>query len=646
MARPSSSKIPYLIWRKEGGGWTYHRNFSGEIVPFLVGEVTLDWSGRAIQIDRIKAFKTALGTKDLEVARDRWANVHTDVQAIFERARQRLADAREAKRRPLVRRTSLAPDERPVIPDQVRHDILAHHDLEMVDPGTLSPLAEILAGIAGVGNRPLDQVVEKAQRFARSIQHEDAMRALKRGGQAIADKEIVLRKVTATDGREGHSEIVQVIRPEIDERLTENGIHLENETERKLAQLALQRARLAGYQDVAEREKGSNVPTPARPDLIVPLLPDNPDEAPVPTVSDMLGIWRRQKNPKDKDWSDRALYVSRFVQHFGDLRVNEIKKKHIREFRDLHMDVPKSVPHSLRGASLNELIAFGKQHPKIAKLAWHTINTKAIGSLQAILRLAVKEGYCEVNVASGMHLDKERDPKKSERLPFSPEQICRLFGAPEFTSGKPLPAGGGGEAGYWLPILSLYTGARVEELAQLDVADIKPSNSGTYFDITILENAPDRDKDPIEYQKSLKNPNARREVPLHPDLITLGFLTYVNEMRRAGHRRLFPKLEPYRGRYAKNIGRWLNRLLDKRVSDRSEYTYHSLRHVFADVLRNKAPIQGVLDKVINGLVGHAGGETSDKYGLPHVLRSRQHAVNIFQIEGLDLFKFKRPGSVV
>lgn len=146
------------------------------------------------------------------------------------------------------------------------------------------------------------------------------------------------------------------------------------------------------------------------------------------------------------------------------------------------------------------------------------------------------------------------------------------------------------------------------------------------------------------YQKSLKNPNARREVPLHPDLITLGFLAYVNEMRQAGHRRLFPKLKPYRERYSKNIGRWLNRLLDKRVSDRSEYAYHSLRHVFADILRNEAPTQGVLDKVINGLLGHASGETSDKYGLPHVLRSRQHAVNCFRIEGLDLSQFKRPGS--
>jgi integrase len=436
-----------------------------------------------------------------------------------------------------------------------------------------------------------------------------------------------------------------VILPDIDRRLMENGVALENDRERRLTQIGLQRARLEAHEAVAERDLGRNIPTPGRPAPLVPPSSDSSDEDPVPTLSEMLAIWRKRTNPKEKEWSDRALYINRFIQTFGNLRVDEVKKKHIREFRDLHMEVPKSVPHQLRGTPLNELIDYGKQHPEVAHLAWHTINTKAIGSLQAVLRLAVKEGYCEFNVASGMHLDRERDPKKSVRLPFSPEQICQLFAAPEFTSGQPLFAGGCGEAGYWLPILSLYTGARVEELAQLDVADIKNHVGIDYFDITILENAPDRDEDPIEYQKSLKNQNARREVPLHPDLITLGFLTYVNEMRRAGHRRLFPMIRSYRGRNSKNIGRWLNRLLDKRVSDRPEYTYHSLRHVFAGVLRNEAPIQGILEKVINGLVGHVGGQTSDKYGLPHVLRSRQHAVNFFQIEGLDLSLFKRPGTI-
>jgi len=378
--------------------------------------------------------------------------------------------------------------------------------------------------------------------------------------------------------------------------------------------------------------------------LIVPVNVPDANEDPVPTLSEMLQIWRNNTNPEDKSWSDRALYVNRFIQAYGDLRVDEVKRKHIREFRDLHKDVPKSLPKPLKGASLAELIEHGRQHPKVSRLAWHTINTKAVGSLRVILGLAVNEGYCETNAASGLDLDSDRDPNKSVRLPFSPEQVCRLFSAPEFTSGRPLSAGGCGEAGYWLPILSAYTGARVEELAQLEVADIKTADGHDYLDITTIDNAPDRNKDPISHAKSLKNTNARREIPLHPDLITLGFLEYVEEMRRAGKRRIFPIVEAYRGRSAKNIGRWLNRLIDKRVTERPEFTFHSFRHVLANELRNRAPQAGVFDKVINGLVGHAGGETSDNHGLPHRLSTRQYAVNLFGIEGLDLSKFKRPGS--
>jgi hypothetical protein len=295
MARPSSSGLPYLVRRRESDAWTYHRTFPAEVVSFIDGEVGLGWSGKVVPVRRIKAFKTTLGTTDPATARDRWAQVHGDAQRIVEVATRHLAESREAQRLPLTRRTALTHEERKVIADQARHDILAQHDLEMVDSSTLNPIAEILAGIAGADNRPPDQILERAQCLARSIQQEDAKHALKRGGQVIADREIVLRKVNTKDGLEDHSEIVQTIRPEIDERLTENGVYLENETEWKLAQLGLQRARLAAYQDVAEREKGGNVPTPARPDLIVPPIPDNPDEEPVPTISEMLGIWRKQK---------------------------------------------------------------------------------------------------------------------------------------------------------------------------------------------------------------------------------------------------------------------------------------------------------------------------------------------------------------
>ena len=40
------------------------------------------------------------------------------------------------------------------------------------------------------------------------------------------------------------------------------------------------------------------------------------------------------------------------------------------------------------------------------------------------------------------------------------------------------------EAAYWLPLLALYTGARLEELGQLRKKDIKESNGIWYINIT------------------------------------------------------------------------------------------------------------------------------------------------------------------
>ncbi|BDO04984.1 hypothetical protein KAM622c_45710 [Klebsiella quasipneumoniae subsp. quasipneumoniae] len=45
-----------------------------------------------------------------------------------------------------------------------------------------------------------------------------------------------------------------------------------------------------------------------------------------------------------------------------------------------------------------------------------------------------------------------------------------------------------------------------------------------------------------ESGKKLKNANARRKIPLHSKLISLGFIDYVNALKDAGYARLFPAL--------------------------------------------------------------------------------------------------------
>ena len=46
--------------------------------------------------------------------------------------------------------------------------------------------------------------------------------------------------------------------------------------------------------------------------------------------------------------------------------------------------------------------------------------------------------------------------------------------------------------------------------------------------------------------RRVKNRGSERLIPLHPELIRLGFMTYVAQQRGAGETRLFPELKPDR----------------------------------------------------------------------------------------------------
>jgi integrase len=85
---------------------------------------------------------------------------------------------------------------------------------------------------------------------------------------------------------------------------------------------------------------------------------------------------------------------------------------------------------------------------------------------------------------------------------------------------------------YWLPLLAAFTGARLEELGQLHVSDIRESEGGRYFSIN--EDEP---------TKHVKNADSIRDIPIHPELVRLGFLHYVDAIRTNSGKRVFPNLE-------------------------------------------------------------------------------------------------------
>ncbi|URI09422.1 site-specific integrase [Aquincola tertiaricarbonis] len=121
----------------------------------------------------------------------------------------------------------------------------------------------------------------------------------------------------------------------------------------------------------------------------------------------------------------------------------------------------------------------------------------------------------------------------------------------------------------WLPLLALYTGARIEELASLEVGHVKQAGDVWLLDI-----------------RKGKNSNSIRKVPLHSVVERSGFLAYVEATANAGRKDaegrmlLFPHLKPGKNGYSKNCGRRFAQWLDKVGITDERKVFHSFRATF------------------------------------------------------------------
>ena len=151
-----------------------------------------------------------------------------------------------------------------------------------------------------------------------------------------------------------------------------------------------------------------------------------------------------------------------------------------------------------------------------------------------------------------------------------------------------------GETGWkrWLPWVLCLTGARVGEVVQSDRSDVTEIDG-----IHVLRIHDQGDG------RSLKNTESRREVPLHPALVTEGFLAYVASLKPGSA--LFPDIPPdnvFGTRAAtasKRVSHWMRKTLA--ITDATISPNHSFRHWFVGAAR-RAQIPG---EVLSALTGHS-----------------------------------------
>lgn len=222
----------------------------------------------------------------------------------------------------------------------------------------------------------------------------------------------------------------------------------------------------------------------------------------------------------------------------------------------------------------------------VQKISVVTIN-KHITAYADLFKWAKANGHTVLDLFAGTTIRQHKERSVAERTAFSSEQIGAIRTAladlrPRLAK-KPYR--------YWGTMIGLYTGARLNEVCQLELADIKRDEDIWYFDIN----------DDGE-RKNLKNTASRRRVPIHRTLIGLGLLDYVTDLRQRGEMRLFPELSycPKNG-WGRSLGRWFNEdFLPSLAIKTQELVFHSFRHTMVTRLsQHDIPIS-----LVQAIVGH------------------------------------------
>lgn len=233
------------------------------------------------------------------------------------------------------------------------------------------------------------------------------------------------------------------------------------------------------------------------------------------------------------------------------------------------------------------------QHLRDSGLATPTLQNKQsyIGGEHGFIVWAATSGHYpkfpkKENPAAGHVYYPAREKRLRRKLGFQPfdlEQVRTLYAPDAFAKLSP--------GARWAALLGLYTGARASEVGQLLIADIVDVSGTPALRIS----------DDGEDQK-LKTAASLRTVPLHPDLLSLGFLDYIERLRGEAWR-VFPQADPK----AKNgAGNWISKAFSLHVArtgknwPEAKRGFHSLRKTVVQQMQTA----GVPSEVRAQLVGH------------------------------------------
>lgn len=333
---------------------------------------------------------------------------------------------------------------------------------------------------------------------------------------------------------------------------------------------------LAAQQAILRRNQGEPVPTPS------------PVRGHV--LSEVTDAFRDYKAPSvDAKGLGTVLGMwGDFIAHTGDIALNSVRASHVYDFLHARMNAP------VRSWSEKRARTFGKS------------NFREIFGFARTKGLMTESNPVDALETLPRHSRKEENSRKKPRYPFLDDHLSRIFASAWYD-----PAEGSMVRGklkvdlgarYWIPLFSMAHGNRVREASQLVASDFR--DEGGIFVVSFrveLEDEESASDAEVEGQvrratdiaelRTLKNDATKRTVPVHPLLISLGFIEFVAGRRRegGGQALLFPSSAPKPGGRSPKLGRAYEQAFLRFVRDRLKfgngYGNHSFRHQLEDRMR-------------------------------------------------------------
>ncbi|RWD09711.1 MAG: site-specific integrase [Mesorhizobium sp.] len=359
------------------------------------------------------------------------------------------------------------------------------------------------------------------------------------------------------------------------------------------------------------------------------------------TITDLKTLFLSTKTGVTRSRSSQYRIPLRALEEFlGETHaLSDISRDKCRELMNFFPKVPAHAAQHYPKATLEHAAEMFRD--KTGAYANRPVEAqKHVAILKSAFDLAVQEDWISTNPWDGLKVTIPRTKKFIAKgntyQPFSVSDLNKLFQLPLFTGcvddghgchtpGPNLPM----RHRYWAPILALWTGMRMNEILQLEKADICRSSDGiAYIRVTDQEHGFYEGK---VFAKRVKTTNAIRNIPIHSLLIQAGFLAWADASK---DQRLFPEALGKKGEKPSDV-------YSKRFRYDAEFAgvwqarrlvFHSFRNNFNDALRN-ASVELEIREALNGW--RAQGAMDSRYGQGQTIERLHQAVELVRYEGID-----------